>query len=788
MAKKRKNAARQNQNQAQQPEQSKATVQVQVPPQPQSQAQPAPHLLHIPPTSKEPDVSPATTPAGSDDGSTPSAVTEKPQGRKRRWTWILSVLVGLIIVVPQVVPDEVSSQFYGQLTDSVAGLSELMSLNDTTIMVDILMMLRRTAKDWTEVAPEPGRVLAEEGARAKHPVIIVPGFITSGLEIWKPADCAKGDMFRQRIWAGLTMFTSLLRDPDCWMRHMTLNENNTDPLTLSENGKDYTEEVKVRAASGLEAADYFVTGFWLWAKLIKNLAEIGYDPGMLHMASYDWRLGPQTLQTRDAYFSRLLSQTEALVAVTGEKAVFVSHSMGTQMMHYFFRWAESPFGGNRGKDWVEKHVDSAFTIAGCLLGVPKALTALLSGQLPDIAQLGPLEDILTRGVFSLAANRRRAMWRTWYSLLNMLPKGGNAIWGGPLPSGGAEDLPLSPEDSFFRAEGMASLGSMIARREGEGEAEGEEGCEEGDREECDLSLMEKGRKEEKVPFNGNLTAEETIEALKGESEAITRAIDENFYLGFVGVTEAERNATAEETPRMMTSVLGGNLPEAPGMKLFCYYGVGLPSERSFFYKRRRKVVESDPKEKEETAAFASGAGRVEEWELDRSLHVLLTSEEKKKGREEEEEMILSPGERGSVLHSTGALGGDRRYEVSYGVAFSEGDGPVPLLASGYPCAGPLQRGRELNPRGPEVLLKEFRYRTPSGPSLDLRGGPEAADHVDVIGNSEMIRDVLLAASGRRERIEQRVHSQIFRLTEEIDRRVDRWRQSWKQKGEQVSLL
>ena len=35
--------------------------------------------------------------------------------------------------------------------------------------------------------------------------------------------------------------------------------------------------VKVRASQGFEAADYLVGGYWVWAQLIENLADIGYE-------------------------------------------------------------------------------------------------------------------------------------------------------------------------------------------------------------------------------------------------------------------------------------------------------------------------------------------------------------------------------------------------------------------------------------------------------------------------------------------------------------------------------
>jgi hypothetical protein len=45
----------------------------------------------------------------------------------------------------------------------------------------------------------------------------------------------------------------------CWLRHMKL-----DP----ETGLD-PPGIRLRAAFGLEAADYLIPGFWIWARLIE---------------------------------------------------------------------------------------------------------------------------------------------------------------------------------------------------------------------------------------------------------------------------------------------------------------------------------------------------------------------------------------------------------------------------------------------------------------------------------------------------------------------------------------
>eukprot|EP00620_Florenciella_sp_RCC1587_P018290 CAMPEP_0182580970 /NCGR_PEP_ID=MMETSP1324-20130603/48640_1 /TAXON_ID=236786 /ORGANISM="Florenciella sp., Strain RCC1587" /LENGTH=69 /DNA_ID=CAMNT_0024797267 /DNA_START=20 /DNA_END=226 /DNA_ORIENTATION=+ len=41
--------------------------------------------------------------------------------------------------------------------------------------------------------------------------------------------------------------------------------------------------IKVRPAQGFEATDYVIGGYWVWAKLVENLADIGYDMNSMAM-------------------------------------------------------------------------------------------------------------------------------------------------------------------------------------------------------------------------------------------------------------------------------------------------------------------------------------------------------------------------------------------------------------------------------------------------------------------------------------------------------------------------
>ena len=112
----------------------------------------------------------------------------------------------------------------------------------------------------------PGIAARDDGIHAHYPVVLIPGIITTALEVWEGEACAQPH-FRQRLWGSTLMLRSILLDTRCWMRHMML-----DPHT----GMD-PPGIKLRSSTGMEAADYLVSGFWVWAKIIENLADIGYD-------------------------------------------------------------------------------------------------------------------------------------------------------------------------------------------------------------------------------------------------------------------------------------------------------------------------------------------------------------------------------------------------------------------------------------------------------------------------------------------------------------------------------
>lgn len=186
-------------------------------------------------------------------------------------------------------------------------------------------------------------------------VVIIPGIISSGLESFSTTP-QTSSFFREKIWSGMTMFKAIITRKEEWIAAMALD---------AETGLDNLH-YKVRAVQGLEGASSFITGFWLWSKVIESkkifscfesqqenansievnslfilfldLAVLGYDPSDLDLATYDWRLTNYNLEVRDQYFSRLRSTIEFNLEVNGKKTVLVSHSMGSQVALYFFKW------------------------------------------------------------------------------------------------------------------------------------------------------------------------------------------------------------------------------------------------------------------------------------------------------------------------------------------------------------------------------------------------------------------------------------------------------------------
>ena len=335
-------------------------------------------------------------------------------------------------------------------------------------------------------------------------------------------------------------------------------------------------------------------------------------------AAYDWRLSYPNLEVRDQYFTRLKAHIETAVRTSNKKVVLVSHSMGSQVVFYFFQWVEAKEYGGGGPNWVDSFVDSWINISGCMLGALKGLPAVLSGEMKDTAQLNAFA---VYGLEKFLAKSERAeIFRAMPGISSMLPKGGNAVWG---------NRTWAPDDQPGQ---KVSYGTFINFKESNST---------------------------KSPRN--LTMEESMDYLLDNSDTWYRDQISSSYSHGVAHTAAEVEDNLRD-PRKWINPLEVRLPLAPHLKMYCFYGIGKSTERSYFYRE-----DEDPLSK---------------------LNVTIDT---------------------TLMRS----------DIDHGVIPGEGDGTVSLLSTGYMCAKGW-RIKRYNPAGVQIKVFEMPHEPDR---FSPRGGP-----------------------------------------------------------------
>lgn len=372
-----------------------------------------------------------------------------------------------------------------------------------------------------------------QGIRASHPVIMIPGVISTGLESWGTDDSSR-QYFRKRLWGSWSMMRALVLDKAGWKKHIMLDRH----TGLDPPG------VKLRAAQGFDATDFFITGYWIWNKILENLATIGYDPSNAFTAAYDWRMTYKNYEIRDQYFTRLKTHIELGSRISGKKVVLLSHSMGSQVLYYFFHWveAEGEGYGNGGPGWVDAYVDSWINVSGCMLGALKGMPAVLSGEMKDTAQLNAFA---VYGLEKFLSRRERAeIFRAMPGISSMLPMGGNAVWG---------DEDGAPDDAPGQ---NVTYGRFLNFR---------------------------APKNSSLAAHHNLTVEGALPYLFEHSDDWYRKAVLDSYSFGVAHTKQEVEAN-QKIPKKWTNPLETRLPLAPNLKIYCFYGIGKLTERAYFYR------------------------------------------------------------------------------------------------------------------------------------------------------------------------------------------------------------
>ena len=344
---------------------------------------------------------------------------------------------------------------------------------------------------------------------------------------------------------------------------------------------------------------------------------------------------------RDQYFTRLKSHIEIAVRTSNKKVVLVSHSMGSQVLFYFFQWVEAEEYGGGGPQWVDSFVDSWINISGCMLGALKGLPAVLSGEMKDTAQLNAFA---VYGLEKFLAKSERAeIFRAMPGISSMLPKGGDVVWG---------NRTWAPDDKPGQ---KTSYGAFINFKESNS-----------------------------TRSPRNLTMDESMDYLFHNSDTWYRDQIIDSYSHGVAHTAAEVEDNLHE-PRKWINPLESRLPLAPHLKIYCFYGIGKPTERSYFYRE-----DEDPLSK-----------------LNVTIDTTLT-----------------------------------RNEIDHGVIPGEGDGTVSLLSTGYMCAKGW-RIKRYNPAGVQVKV----YEMPHEPDrFSPRGGPNTGKLRSAMGLIEMLTHLQVTTS------------------------------------------
>lgn len=634
---------------------------------------------------------------------------------------ILGIALGLVFVGPYTLPD-IPGHFSVFLEDYDISLPlPLLPIDLSRVQAEWQRLISTMPEPWKLNADgrefRVGDAIKARGLEAKYPVILIPGVISTSLESWSTSPEYRA-FFRQKVWGGFQMLSQVTFNREKWISSLLL-----DPVT----GLD-PEGVKVRASEGFDAASSFIQGYWIWSKVIENLAVVNYDTNNLVLAPYDWRLTPYNLEERDGYFSTLKTTIEGFKAKQRRKCVIAAHSMGSTMLLYFLKWVESPLHGQGGPDWVENHIQAIVSVAGTHLGVAKATAALLSGEMKDTVDLNPAGAYVLERFFS--RKERQLLFRSWAGGASLWVKGGNAVWG---------NATHAPDDGEG---GHHTYGELISFRRIDPMPPGGEDVDTPplmqERGQTAGTTTAEGPRHNKFPLSKNLTADEAGPwILRHTPWTFRRMIAANYSYGIERDEGALKRSDIDHTK--WTNPLESRLPNAPSLQIYCVYGHGKETERSYWYI-------SEPHESD----YSSTSAEVEAYPRD------ATFSEQNTSLPQDMAFARSWIDKDYSNESSNP-------KIRNGVEMGEGDGTVSLLSLGAMCVEGWKRKR-WNPAGIKITTVELPHR----PEITLpRGGANTSDHVDVLGSQALNEIILKVATGAGGEIRDNYVSRIREYAKKI---------------------
>jgi len=235
--------------------------------------------------------------------------------------------------------------------------------------------------------------------------------------------------------------------------------------------------------------------------------------------------------------------------------------------------------------------------------------------------------------------------------------------------------------------------------------------------------------------NGNITSiygEDVIPFLNEISDSNYKNFLKNTYSHDIAFTEEEIEKNKRDETKW-NNPLEVALPEAPDMNIYCLYGINKPTERKYYYIH-------DPYSS--NAASQTVSPNSEDFDSSPAINEHL----------------------GYYLDQGKHHPEDR---IENGIQFDNGDGTVPVVSSGYMCEGGW-RMKRYNPSNIKITTREYSHN----PYLMwVRGGPETADHVDILGNHDLLKDILFIVSGNEDLVNKRVESDLPNIVKEINKNM-----------------
>ena len=196
----------------------------------------------------------------------------------------------------------------------------------------------------------------------------------------------------------------------------------------------------------------------------------------------------------------------------------------------------------------------------------------------------------------------------------------------------------------------------------------------------------------------DMTMEEAVALLRRTAPEYMSFVESLYSFG----SDARAN-TSEQ--RYWSNPLESPLPYAPDLKIYCFYGVGRETERGYMYKHISP------------AAATSGVA----------------------GHHAGSENSVVPHWAINSSHT------DDTRNVRSGVKFTDGDGTVPLISLGFMCSAGW-KGTPLNPSNAAIITREYLE---VNATMAILRAATSTDHVDIMGNSDVIADLLRVVGVRR---------------------------------------